>query len=183
MVGSTVRWHRSEVLKADRSQVLGISIGNSPTLIEEIEEALPDTYPESDRPIIVGTDVTAILVGNPQDVQIEPDQEINASTGSDIGLLWSWDVRPLRPNDSLRLTAKLSIEVPGTEHTLTRDVPLTIEVQRTLSSTASQVFDNWGTLAAVTTSSFLGVLWLWRRRQGKPIAQALEPRTKKKMKK
>ncbi|MGL5816684.1 MAG: hypothetical protein ACRCYR_03910 [Phycicoccus sp.] len=165
MVDTHMRWHTPASLTVDTTADLGLSIGDSPALRREIEANLPDTAPGSNRPIRVGTDVTAVLVGDPDDVQITPDAPIDASTGSDVALLWTRIVRPRRPADELRLVAKLSMRVPGTDHRLTHDVPVSLPVHRTWGYTAGQLFTNWPTLAAVGASVATAVAWLRRRRR------------------
>lgn len=94
---------------------------------------------------------------------VEPDEAVDASTGSDLALLWTWTVHPKQPTERLRLTAHLSFTVPGTDHVLTRDLPLTMRVRRTAIFTFKQIFTNWATLWAIAVALLGGLAWVWRR--------------------
>jgi hypothetical protein len=163
MVDARAEWHTPTRVLVDTSADVGLSIGQTGELQAQIEQNLPRTVTRSAGTVKVGTDLTATLIGDPMEVQIEPRDAIDASTGSAIGLLWTWKIHPLRPNDELRLTAHLKMTVPGTNHGLTKNVPLTLKVHRTNSYTAHQVFTNWATWAAIVAAAAGLVRWLWPR--------------------
>ncbi|HET8615865.1 MAG TPA: hypothetical protein VFL94_10095 [Actinomycetales bacterium] len=170
MVDANAAWHVRRTVPVDQTQDVGLSVGQTDELTRQIEDNLPQTESVPAGTLQVGTDVTAALVGDPSDVQIRPDQAIDASTGSAVGLLWTWKVRALHPTKDLHLTAHLAMLVPGTDHRLTRDVPLHLTVQRTASYTAHQIFTHWATWAAIVTAAAGVARWLWvrlrRRRAG-----------------
>lgn len=174
MVESRATWRAPDRTPVDQTTEIGLTIGDGAGLRAEVEQALPDVPTQPGVPLKVGTDVSARLIGDGADVSITPDDAIDASTGSDIALLWTWKIRPLHPTEELRLTALLQMTVPGTDHRLTKTVHLDLVVTRTLSFTAHQVFTNWGTWTAIVSSLAAGGGWLWarsRRRRQSPPAQ------------
>ena len=168
MVDAEAVWHAPHTARVDTALELGLSIGDGEELRQQVEQALPDTPAQPGIPLKVGTDVSARLLGDPSEVTVTPNDAIDASTGSDIALLWTWIVRPLRPSDDLRLAAYLSMTVPGTDHVITKIVHVTLRVTRTLDYTVHQVFTNWGTWVAIIGTLSAGARWVWirRRRQG-----------------
>jgi hypothetical protein len=167
MVQSRAQWHAPSRTPVDQTAEIGLSIGDGEELRAEIEEALPDTPSRPGVPLKVGTDVSARLIGDDSDVSITPDDSIDASTGSDIALLWTWKIHPQRPTDRLELTALLKMTVPGTNHQLTKILDLDLVVVRTFSFTVHQVFTNWGTWTAIISSAAAAAGWLWARRRRK----------------
>ena len=162
MVDTRARWHAPSRTPVAETTEVGLSIGNGEELRRQVEETLPEVPTQPGVPLRVGTDVSARLVGEPSDVSISPSDAIDASTGSDIALLWTWNIHPKHPNDRLKLSAHLTMTVPGTEHKLTRTLNLVLSVTRTASYTAHQVFTNYGTWAAIAAGSVAAIGWLRR---------------------
>ena len=127
MVDTRARWHAPSRTPVAETTEVGLSIGNGEELRRQVEETLPEVPTQPGVPLRVGTDVSARLVGEPSDVSISPSDAIDASTGSDIALLWTWNIHPKHPNDRLKLSAHLTMTVPGTEHKLTRTLNLVLE--------------------------------------------------------
>lgn len=162
MVDTRSRWHAPSRTPVAETTEVGLSIGNGAELRSQVEETLPDVPTQPGVPLRVGTDVSARLVGDASDVSITPNDAIDASTGSDIALLWTWKIHPKHPTDRLELSAHLTMMVPGTQHKLTRTLNLVLEVTRTASYTAHQVFTHYGTWAAIAAGSVAAVGWLRR---------------------
>ena len=178
MVDTRATWHAPSRSPVAETIEVGLSIGDGEELRRQVEEALPESPTQPGVPLRVGTDVSARLLGDQSDVSITPDDAIDASTGSDIALLWTWDVRPKHPAEQLRLSAHLSMTVPGTEHKLRRTLHLYLNITRTVSYTVHQVFANYGTWAAIAAAVFGAGGWLWRnyRRRRQEPHVAREPR-------
>jgi len=178
MVDTQATWHAPSQTPVDETTQIGLSIGAGDRLRREIEEVLPDVPSQTATPLRVGTDVSARLIGDSSDVSITPDDAINASTGSDIALLWTWDIHPRHPADRLELTALVKMTAPGTDHQLTKILHVHLRVTRTLGFTAHQVFTNWGTWTAVVMALVGSAGWMWRttrRRKQSPAASEAPP--------
>ena len=166
MVATRAKWHAPARSPVAETIEVGLSIGNGEELRRQVEATLPDTPIQPGVPLRIGTDVSARLVGEPSDVSITPSDAIDASTGSDIALLWTWNIHPKHPAERLRLSAHLAMTVPGTDHKLTRTLHLYLDVTRTVSYTAHQIFTNYGTWAAIAVATFGAVAWLRRNLGG-----------------
>lgn len=175
MVDARAAWHAPRRVKVDVPVGLGLSIGDTQELRRQIQQNLPGTEEIPTGPFKLGTDVSATLRVDPEQAHVEPDVPIDASTGSAVGLLWTWQLRALQPVDELHVTAHLAMRVPNTEHTLNRDVPLTLAVERTPTYTVHQVFTNWGTWVAIVGAVGAAVRWLWRRLRPGAEAPARPP--------
>ncbi len=178
MVDTQATWHAPSQTPVDETTQIGLSIGAGDRLRREIEEVLPDVPSQTATPLRVGTDVSARLIGDSSDVSITPDDAINASTGSDIALLWTWDIHPRHPADRLELTALVKMTVPGTDHQLTKILHVHLRVTRTVGFTAHQVFTNWGTWTAIVMALVGSAGWMWRntrRRKQSPAASEAPP--------
>ncbi len=178
MVETQAIWHAPSQTPVDETTQIGLSIGAGDRLRREIEEVLPDVPSQTATPLRVGTDVSARLIGDPSDVSITPDDAINASTGSDIALLWTWDIHPRHPADRLELTALVKMTVPGTDHQLTKILHVHLRVTRTVGFTTHQVFTNWGTWTAIVMALVGSAGWMWRttrRRKQSPAASEAPP--------
>ncbi|TQM62602.1 hypothetical protein [Humibacillus xanthopallidus] len=164
LVQAPVSWHAPDRLAADESADLGLSIGSTAELRQRIAEVLPGTITTPGGTVRVSPDAAAVLVVDPQEAVVEPNGRVNASTGSDIGLLWTWKVHPLRPSSALHLTARIEVLLPETGQPLIRYVELILPVDRTVRYTATQVFTNWATWVSIVTVVAGWVAFVWRRR-------------------
>lgn len=175
LVATQVTWQAPAALDVESTERIALAIGSGQRLKEKIDALVPGAVPTSVGELEVGPTMRATLRGNPEDVEITPSVAVNASTGSDVQLLWTWLIHPKHPTDRLPLTAFL--EVPLSDgHVITHEVALSIEVRRTTSYTLWQVATHWGTWSAIVTSLIGVVSWLIRRRKknGEP-AEAPEP--------
>ncbi|WP_155373285.1 hypothetical protein [Catellatospora vulcania] len=160
-------WQSPAVLDVEQTQRIGLAVGEGEKLTQKINAMLPDTLTTAAGPVEVGPTVKATLRGNTEDVEITPSESVNATTGSDVQMLWTWLVHPKRPTDDLLLTAYLEVPLSN-GHTITHEVALSVQVRRTMSYTVWQVLTHWGTWSAVVTSLIGAVSWLLRRRKKKP---------------
>jgi hypothetical protein len=175
LVDARAAWHAPDALTVDEPASLGLSIGDTQDLRRQIELNLPD-LPVRDAGVLqVGDNVSAELIADRASLAVQPDSAIDASFGSQPGLLYTWTVRPLQPAAKLRVHVHLTMTVPGTNHVLVRDIPLTLRVDRTLSYTAYQVFSSWTTWAAIVASAAAAFGWVRRRQRGRSAETASTP--------
>ena len=128
LVDARATWHAPDALTVDEPASLGLSIGDTEDLRRQIELNLPD-LPVRDAGVLqVGDNVSAELIADRASLAVQPDSAIDASFGSQPGLLYTWTVRPLQPAAKLRVHVHLTMTVPGTNHVLVRDIPLTLRV-------------------------------------------------------
>jgi hypothetical protein len=164
LVNAEAAWHRPSSLRAGETSRIGLSIGNSAALNTDIQSLLPSTSTQDAGTVAVGPNVSATLEVDPEDASVDPSTAINASTGSDIQLLWTWYVHPKHPTDDLEVTAHIAVTL--SDNTVkTVDVPLSIEVHRTASYTFDQIFSDWETWVSIVTVAGGAVLFVWRRRR------------------
>ena len=157
LVDADASWRAPKSFTVDKSEEIGLIVGKADDVRRQVESQLPDAQTTSAGTVRVGTDVSATLRVPAGDGAVVPINEIKASTGSDIGLAWTWSVRPSHPGP-ITLTAHITTFVPNTTMTLTRDLLLTLPVDSTFGYLAQQVATSWQTYAAVITS----VLAFWR---------------------
>jgi hypothetical protein len=158
------RWHAPDVLDVGETYRIGLSIGSGSTLNSRIRDLLPQTRPKNAGPVEVGPTMRASLLADSDDATVKPLDAINASTGTDVQILWTWFVHPLHPTEELLLTAHL--ELPLTERpVIQRDISLTVSVRRTLSYTTQQIFTNWATWSAILTVALSVGGLIYRRRR------------------
>ena len=130
LVDARATWHAPDALTVDEPASLGLSIGDTEDLRRQIELNLPD-LPVRDAGVLqVGDNVSAELIADRASLAVQPDSAIDASFGSQPGLLYTWTVRPLQPAAKLQVHVHLTMTVPGTNHVLVRDIPLTLRVDR-----------------------------------------------------
>lgn len=166
-------WRAPAVLDVEQTQRIGLAVGEGEKLTQKINTMLKDTQTTAAGPVEVGPTVKATLRGNTEDVEITPSDSVNATTGSDVQMLWTWLVHPKHPTDDLLLTAYLEVPLSN-GHTITHEVALSVEVRRTTAYTVWQVITHWGTWSAVVTSIVGVVSWLLRRGKRKDGAQQEE---------
>jgi hypothetical protein len=82
-------------------------------LTSKINQLLPNMTRSDVGTVSVGPNMCARLEVNPSDAEVTPSDSVNASTPHNVQLLWTWIVLPLRPTDSLVLTAHLEVPVEG----------------------------------------------------------------------
>lgn len=174
LITANASWHRPESLTVEQSQLIGLEIGQSDAVAARIGELLPNTVQSPAGSVAVNSKVTARLIANPNDAEVLPSESLDASTPSDISLLWTWNVRPKRPSEALLLTAHIEVPVAGGD-VLTTDIPLRIPVRETPSHWFSQVSDwistHWAMLAGI--AAVLGAVATWlRKRTSKPDSEA-----------
>jgi hypothetical protein len=165
LVNQVATWHHPSRLTVDEATRVGLSIGTGAEIRNEVSALIAHDDPTSAGTVPVGPTVTATLEADPADATVTPSVAVDASTGSDVELLWTWTVRPVHPSSGLLLTAHLEIPLAD-GHTLTHDLPLSIPVARTFGYTLHQVFDNWGTWSAIGgTVVAVSGWWAARRRK------------------
>lgn len=174
LVKQRVDWQAPASLDVEQTARVGLSIGSGAELKSRVEALVPNAVTTPAGEMKVGPTVRAVLRGNPEDVEITPSEAVNASTGSDVQMLWTWLIKPKHPADSLELTAFLEVPLSN-GHVITHEVPLRIEVRRTMPYTVWQVLTNWGTWSAVVTSLIGVVGWLVRRRRRQAAAGEEKP--------
>ncbi|ORA26035.1 hypothetical protein BST13_32470 [Mycobacterium aquaticum] len=162
LVTAKAKWHHPDVLSAGTTDVIGLTIGDTPELSSSINALLPQTITSPAGTVRVGPTTTAELSASPEDAIVTPSQARNASTDRDIALLWSWDVTPKRPLDELVLMAHISVPIDGGASVNT-DIPLRIHVKRTFSFTVHQVFGSWTTWSAIAAAIAARAAWLHRK--------------------
>jgi hypothetical protein len=171
LVSAEADWNRPEALNVNESERIGLSIGDSPELNRRLDEMLPDTVRQPVRTVRVNTRARAILYFNQDEVEVEPDDAVIASPTEDIGLLWTWFVKPKKPTEALKMTAHLEVPIDGADPLVT-EIPLEIPVNRTAAYTAGQIFSNWGTWSAIVGAGAAGAGWWIRRMKRTQPAQA-----------
>ncbi len=164
LVTAQAAWHTPSSLRAGETSRIGLSIGDSTTLANDIQSLLPSTSTHSAGTVAVGPHVSATLEVDTADASVDPSTAINASTGSDIQLLWTWYLHPKHPTDDLEVTAHIEV-ILSDNSVKTVDVPLSIAVGRTFSYTVEQVFSEWETWASIVTVGGGAFLAVWRRRK------------------
>ena len=174
LIATEATWQAPSSLTVDTTQRVGLSVGEGDKITEKINTLLPSTSPISAGPVEVGPTVRATLFATAEDAEISPSVAIDASTGSNIQMLWTWLITPKRPTDRLTLTAHL--EVPLSDgHVVTHDLSLTLPVKRTTMYTLTEVATHWGTWSGVAASVVGIVGWVMararrRRRANEPAA-------------
>lgn len=158
------RWHVPSVLDVDQTSRIGLVIGSAPGLTTKINELLPSTAPVGAGPVQIGPKIRVTLRADPHDATIIPSESVDASTGSDVQIVWTWFVRPSQPTSALLLTAHLALPLDN-GHVIVNELPLVLRVRRTVTFTAQQIFSNWATWSAIGAAIIGLGGWLWRRRQ------------------
>ncbi|MBX8687664.1 hypothetical protein GO011_09525 [Mycobacterium sp. 20091114027_K0903767] len=148
----------------EETELIGLTIGDTPDLNQEINEKLPGTVTTPAGTVEVGINTKAELSASSDDATITPDYSKNASTPDKVDLMWTWEVTPKRPADELILTAHIEVPVDG-GGSFNTDIPLRIHVKRSIGYTAGQAFHNWATLSAIAASAAAVVGWFLRRRK------------------
>jgi LPXTG-motif cell wall-anchored protein len=175
LVHTVAEWQHPKSLVVDQAERIGLSIGQSKEIKQRMDTLVKDGVTTSAGEIQVGSTVRVTLQADPQDAEITPSAAVDASTGSDIAMLWTWLVKAKHPSKGLNLTAHM--EIPLSDgHVATNDLPLSIPVSRTFGYTMNQVATNWATWSAVATS-IIGVGgWFLRRRRksGKAAPRAAD---------
>jgi LPXTG-motif cell wall-anchored protein len=161
---SEARWLAPAALDVDRTTRIGLAIGSGPVIVSRINRLLPSTSPIIAGPVKVGPTVGVTLRVNPDDATVAPSEKVNASMGSDIQMLWTWLVHPLRPTRALLLTATLELPL-NDGYVIENEFSLSLEVRRTLPYTAREILTDWATLSAIGTTAAGAAGWLLRRRR------------------
>jgi hypothetical protein len=162
LITTEATWQAPSSLTVDTTQRIGLSVGEGDRLKEKIDVLLPSTSPVSAGPVEVGPTVRATLFATAEDADVSPSVAIDASTGSNIQMLWTWLVTPKRPTNRLTLTAHL--EVPLSDgHVVTHDLSLTLPVKRTAMYTLTEIATHWGTWSGVGASIVGIVGWFMAR--------------------
>jgi hypothetical protein len=178
LVNARTTWHAPTFLEVEKSQRIGLEVGQSESLRSSIEALLPGTASTPGGTIAVGTSARARLIASADDAEITPSDAVNSSTDFDIALLWTWTVRPKRPVDHLVLTAHIEVPLEGSTDVVSTDVPLQIPVHRTASYTLGQIFTSWQTWSALAASAAGGGVWIFgrvRNRKGSGRGQLPQP--------
>lgn len=171
LVTREATWQAPKSLDVGKTERIGLSVGEGDKLKSKIEQLFPIPQPSTGAGLVlVGPTVRVSLHADPNDADITPSEAVDASTGSDVQMLWTWFVHPKHPTKALLLTAQLDVPL-STGHTIHNEIALTLQVKRTVAYTAGQVFTHWGTWAAIAGSIVSVGAWLWRRRRR--LARAL----------
>ncbi len=163
LITSNASWNAPKTLTVEKTQRVGLQIGQSKALSDKINQLLPNTSPSSAGQVKVGPLVRARLEANPDDADVTPSDFVNYSTASSPELLWTWMVRPKKPSDALLLTVHIEVPLEGSANALPTDIPIEIPVDDTFWYRAGQIFTNWGTWTAVAGT--LGGFGWWKRRK------------------
>jgi hypothetical protein len=171
LVNQEASWHAPQSLTVDKTERIGLSVGTGSGLKNKIDNLLPATTTTSAGPVQVGPTMRATLRANPADAEITPSDAVNASTGTDIQMLWTWLVHPKRPTKALQLTAFLEVPLDN-GHTISNEIAFSIPVQRTFVYTAEEVATHWATWSAVAATLVSVTGWFLRRRNRRRKAAA-----------
>ena len=164
LVTREAKWQAPATLTVDKTERIGLAIGEGPQLTNKINTLLKDTQSTSaGPPIQVGSVVRATLRANPADADISPSDAVNLSTGSNIQMLWTWFVHPKRPMERLQLTAFLEVPLDS-GHIVSHELGFSVPVKRTFAYTAEEVATHWGTWSAVAATLVSVIGWFIRRR-------------------
>ncbi|WP_203913880.1 hypothetical protein [Rhizocola hellebori] len=174
LISAEAKWQAPSSLTVDTTQRVGLSIGEGDKIADKINTLLPSTSPITAGVVEVGPTVRATLFATEGDADVSPSVAMDASTGSNIQMLWTWLVKPKRPTDRLTLTAHL--EVPLSDgHVVSNDLSLTLAVKRTALYTLTEIATHWGTWSGVGASIVGIVGWFTararrRKRASQPAA-------------
>ena len=157
-------WQAPASLTVGSTERIGLSIGEGRRIKEQIDRLLPSAAPVSAGVVQVGPTVRATLFVNDQDADVSPSEAVDASTGSDIQMLWTWLINPKRPTERLTLTAHLAVPLSD-GHVVTHELSLTLPVKRTTMYTLTEIATHWGTWSAVAASIAGVVGWFVARRR------------------
>ncbi|GIH07851.1 hypothetical protein Rhe02_59180 [Rhizocola hellebori] len=165
LVTADSHWQVPSVLNAGETARLGLSVGSGSEFSKKINEVLENTTTSvAAGPVQVGPKVRVTLRADPGDVSIVPSESVDASAGSDIKMLWTWTVHPFHPTKALLFMAYLEVPLDN-GYVIAGQLPLRLQVRRTVSYTAHEVFTNWATWSAIATT-VVGVLaWFYRARR------------------
>jgi hypothetical protein len=164
LVTREATWQAPKSLDVGKTERIGLTVGEGATLKTKIEQLFPAALPTNAGPVLVGPTVRVSLHADPNDADITPSEAVDASTGSDVQMLWTWFVHPKHPNKALLLTARFDVPL-SSGHTIHNEIALTLQVKRTVAYTAGQIFTHWGTWSAIAASIVSVAAWLWRRRR------------------
>jgi hypothetical protein len=151
LIVTEARWHRPDALKVKESESIGLQIGDSGELRQEITDNFPGTLSSSAGSVKVGPEVSVRLVGDPDEVTIVPGPEgpIVKSTDREVAMLFEWIVTPKIVTDDLHLKALVEVSLPNKPKLTTDEIPLSIRVKRTPAYTFNQLFTHWETWLAI----------------------------------
>ncbi len=164
LIAREATWQTPKSLTVGLTERIGLSIGEGDKIKEKIDNLLPSVSPVTAGVVEVGPTVRARLFVTEEDADVSPSDAINASTGSDVQMLWTWLITPKRPTERLAVTAHL--EVPLSDgHVVTHELSLTLPVKRTTMYTLTEVATHWGTWSGVGASVVGVVGWFLARRR------------------
>jgi hypothetical protein len=163
LVTARATWQAPRSLTVEKAERIGLVIGDTGRLSSEIDALIKRSVPRDAGTVEVGPNVRVTLQADQGDASIEPSKAVDQSTTSNVAMLWTWIVRARHPADSMYFTAH--VEVPSDKHVFALDVPLTIDVKRTVNFTLHQIFVNWGTWSAIFVAIGGWATWFVRRRR------------------
>jgi hypothetical protein len=170
LVEREATWDAPGRLTVDNVTRIGLLIGSGKRISDEANDLIRDSIKTNAGTVLVGPLMRVTLGADADEAQVTPSVGVDASTGSDIQLLFTWLVRPKHPTAALELTAH--IETPlSNGHVIAKDLALRIPVSRTFGYTMGQIFTNWATWSAIGGTVIAVGGWLWRR-QRKSHSQA-----------
>jgi len=165
LVTREANWQAPQSLTVGRTERIGLSIGDGPSLNNKIKTLMQEgSQSTSAGSLQVGSVVRATLRASSADAEITPSEAVNVSTGSDIQMLWTWFVHPKRPTDRLQLTAFLEVPLEN-GHIVSHELGFSLPVKRTLLYTLEEVATHWGTWSAVAATLASVIGWFIRRRR------------------
>ena len=167
LVNAEAKWQTPKELAVGNTERIGLSIGEGTEVKRKIDKLIPSAFAINAGPVQVGQTVKASLFASSEDADISPSEAINASTVTDVQMLWTWLVKPKRPLDKLHLTAHL--EVPLSDgRVVTNELSLTLPVKRTMAYTVGEVATHWATWSGII-GSIVGVSgWVLAGRRRRP---------------
>jgi hypothetical protein len=165
LVTRDATWHAPDALTVNETARIGLVIGQLAPVRDRLRQLVPSDAPRSAGQVVVGPTVRVVLEANRDDADVVPSVSLDESSGSNTALLFSWQVHPKKPMDSLLLTAH--IEVPlSNGQVLASDVPLTLPVHGTPWYYVSDFLRTYAAaIAALVTASLALAGFQWRRRR------------------
>ncbi|WP_027340918.1 hypothetical protein [Hamadaea tsunoensis] len=163
LVTAQATWSHPQSLVVEKVTRIGLQIGTGAEITQKMNQLVKNAKQTSAGAVQVGPTVRVTLLADPEDAEITPSAGVDASTGVDLQMLWTWLVKAKHPTDDLSLTAHMEIPLSN-GHVIANDLPLSLTVTRTFGYTVNQIATSWGTWSAVVASLLSVGAWLWARR-------------------
>ncbi len=157
-------WQAPKRIKVAQTARIGLVIGDPSLLKTEIKQLVPGSYPKLAGQVKVGSTIAVQLLADPNDASVTPDKAIDKSIGEHTALLWTWYINAKHPSSGLFLTAEIVTKMSD-GHVISKELAITIPVDRTVQYTIYQIFTNWAIWAAIVGALGGAMGWIWRRRK------------------